>query len=222
MTNEELNDIPYYDLGFDLDVELLKKEVNTIIQTYQTKSYESSYFLAKRKYRKAWSGISLWGSNGELYADFTEGDIRGKNEKTILKDIAPYTFSVIEKIYGESQKSRVRLLRIAPKKSLFWHSHVHEHGQLPTELTIQIPINVPKGFKYCVVNKNEFRWWKRLFKPSWFKTAQCFELTEGRVYYFNSYHYHNVYNPTDEWRDTIMFYVDFNHADIRKLFRKNT
>jgi len=214
-----LNDIPYIDLGIDLDIKKLKEECAKALRYTGTQSYKSQFFLARRKYRKAWSGVSLWGSRGELFADFQEGDFIGKLEPTVLEPHMPYTYSVIKKIYGNSPMSRVRLMRIRPGKSLLWHSHVQEHGQDENELTIQIPINVPKGFKYCVVDKDEFRWWKRLFKPQWFKTSQCFELKEGRAYYFNSYHYHNVYNPTKEWRDTIMFYVDYNHEDIKKLFK---
>lgn len=216
---EKLFDTPYLNLNIDIDIDKLKVECQSVLNFYHTANYRSSFFLARRKYRNAWSGISLWGSDGELYSDFTEGDIVGDNKPTSLKELMPYTYSLIEKIYGNSPKSRVRLMRIRPGKSLLWHSHVHEHGQLETELTIQIPINLPKGFKYCVVDKDEFRWWKRLFKPSWFKSAKCFELQEGNAYYFNSYHYHNVYNPTKEWRDTIMFYVDYNHEDIKKLFK---
>ena len=33
-----------------------------------------------------------------------------------------------------------------------------------------ITIELPKGFEYSVVNKGEFRWWKRFYKPSWFKS----------------------------------------------------
>ena len=216
-----MNDVPYIDLGIDLDLDKLKSECNSILTLYNTSNYNSSFYLARRKYRNAWSGISLWGSDGNLYSDFTEGDIQGDNKPTELTKIAPYTYSVIEKIYGNSPKSRVRLMRIKPGKSLLWHSHVQEHGQDENELTIQIPINLPKGFKYCVVDKDEFRWWKRLYRPSWFKNVQCFEFQEGRAYYFNSYHYHNVYNPTKEWRDTLMFYVDYNHEDIKKLFNNN-
>tara|TARA_B100000900_G_scaffold153694_1_gene130532 strand:+ start:6065 stop:6757 length:693 start_codon:yes stop_codon:yes gene_type:complete len=214
-----LNNIPYYDLGLDLDLPTLKKETKTILDKFGTEDYDSQFFLARRKYRKAWSGVSLWGSNGELYSDFREGDYVGENKPTMLERYAPYMFSVIEEIYGKSPKSRVRLMRIRPGKSLLWHSHVQEHGQDENELTIQIPINLPSGFKYCVVDKDEFRWYKRLYPPSWFKSAQCFELEEGRAYYFNSYHYHNVYNNSKEWRDTLMFYVDINHKDIQRHFR---
>ena len=69
---------------------------------------------------KAWSGISLWGSDGELHTDFTEGDYEGELKPTKLKSVMPYTYSVIDKIYGDSPKSRVRIMRIAPKSSLVW------------------------------------------------------------------------------------------------------
>jgi len=216
----DLNNIPYLDLDFDLDVDKLREECNKALRYVGTENYNSTFFLARKKYKKAWSGVSLWGSGGDLFSDFREGDYEGTLEPTDLEPHMPYTYSVIRKIYGDSPMSRVRLMRIRPGTSLLWHSHVQEHGQDENELTIQIPINVPKGFKYCVVDKKEFRWWKRLFKPSWFKTSNCFELQAGRVYYFNSYHYHNVYNPTKEWRDTIMFYVDIRHEDIKKIFNK--
>jgi len=216
-----LNDIPYLDLGIDIDITKLKEECSKALRYTGTKNYESQFFLARRKYKKTWSGVSLWGSNGELFSDFEEGDYKGKLEPTHLETHMPYTYSVIRKIYGDSPMSRVRLMRIRPGKSLLWHSHVQEHGQDENELTIQIPINLPKGFKYCVVDKDEFRWYKRLYPPHWFKSSQCFELEEGKVYYFNSYHYHNVYNNSKEWRDTIMFYIDYRHEDIKKLFKEH-
>ena len=41
-------------------------------------------------------------------------------------------------------------------------------------------------------------------------------MEEGNAYYFNSYHYHNVYNPTND-RTSIMFYVDLNHPHIENI-----
>ena len=54
------------------------------------------------------------------------------------------------------------------------------YGQEETELTIQLPIELPKGFEYSVVNKGEFRWWKRFYKPSWFKSQNLFNLKKVR------------------------------------------
>lgn len=215
-----LNDIPFYKLNYDgIDLDRLKFETSRVLRLAGTVPYKSSFFLARRKYRRAWSGISLWGSNGDLFSDFTEGDHNGLLQATQLETHMPYTYSLIRDLYGYSPKSRVRLMRIAPKSSLYWHSHVQEHGQDENELTIQIPINVPKGFKYCVVDKDEFKWYKRLYPRSWFKTLSEFTPQEGYAYYFNSYHYHNVYNPSNEYRDSIMFYMDYNHRDVKKLFK---
>lgn len=212
-----LNNVSHLELNVHIDLEKLQFELAKLNALYDYMGYNTAYFGVKRKYKKAWSGISLWGSDGELHTDFTEGDYDGELKPTKLKSIMPYTYSIIEKIYGDSPKSRVRIMRIAPKSSLVWHSHVQEHGQMPTELTIQLPIELPKGFQYSVVNTGEFRWWKRFYKPNWFKSAETFELQEGKAYYFNSYHYHNVFNPSNEYRTTIMFYVDYTHPDIKKL-----
>ena len=217
-----LNNEPYLKLNVDIDLKKLKSELAIIDDAYQYRNYHSLFFGAKRKYKRAWSGISLYGTNGGIHNDFYEGSPdEGSIEATELKNVVPYMFDVINRIYGDSTKSRVRLMRIAPKSSLLWHSHVQEHGQDENELTIQIPISCPKGFKYCVVNKDEFKWWKRLHKPNWFKSLSEFELEEGNAYYFNSYHYHNVYNPTKKYRTALMFYVDSNHPHIKELINNS-
>lgn len=218
----DLKNTPYLRLNVDIDLDKLKFELSELNRVYNYAEYKSIFFGAKRKYRKAWSGISLWGSGGELYSDFSEGTPPiGETKQTELRRIMPYTYSIIEKIYGDSPKSRVRLMRISPKSSLIWHSHVQEHGMDESELIIQLPIELPKGFKYCVVDKDEFKWWKRFHKPKWFKSLSEFELKEGNAYYFNGYHYHNVYNPSNEYRTTLMFYVDYNHPHIKELINNS-
>jgi len=214
----DLNNISHLKLNVDIDLKKLKSELSVLNESYRYENYHSIFFGAKRKYRKAWSGISLYGTDGTIHNDFYEGAPESNTIKaTELEAVVPYMFDVVNRIYGDSAKSRVRLMRIAPKSSLLWHSHVQEHGQYETELTIQLPINLPKGFKYCVVDKDEFKWWKRFHKPQWFKSLNEFEMEEGNAYYFNSYHYHNVYNPTDEYRTTLMFYVDYTHPHIKNL-----
>ena len=54
-------------------------------------------------------------------------------------------------------------MRISPPDSLVWHSHVQEHNQPDWLLTIQVPIVVPEKFEYCVVHKDEFKWYKRFY-----------------------------------------------------------
>ena len=230
--------IPFLKLKVDIDLDKLKYESKLISDKYGYNNYNSKIYKgfknywAGRKYEKSWSGISLYSSDGSLYNDMTEGPVWGV-QPTELQSIAPYMFSVLDKIYKGSPKSRIRLLRIAPKSSLLWHSHVLEsisktnknHSQQYTTLTIQIPINLPKGFKYCVVDKDEFKQWKLFkkyfYKPQWFKTLREGKFEEGNAYYFNSYHYHNVYNPSDQYRTSLMFYIDMNYNDIKKLINKS-
>tara|TARA_B100000795_G_C22597067_1_gene359709 strand:- start:49 stop:717 length:669 start_codon:yes stop_codon:yes gene_type:complete len=219
-----LNDISHLKLNLDIDSKKLKSELNTLNDLYRYKNYSSRVFGVKRKYKKAWSGISLYGTNGDINDDIHDKE---KNrgfafvKPTELQKVVPYMYDIVNKIYGNSTKSIVRLMRIAPKSSLFWHSHVQELRQDKTMLTIQIPIKCPKGFKYCVVDKDEFKWWKRFHKPNWFKSLSEFEMEECKAYYFNSFHYHNVYNPTDEYRTALMFYVDYNHPHIKELINKS-
>lgn len=214
-----LKDIPYLKLDVDLNLPLLIEETLKITSTYELESYKSKFRFIRKKYSEAWSGISLVSSDGELFTDLSEIN-ESDNEiykETKLKDIAPYMYHAVDMLNGGRQDTRVRLMTINPRKSLVWHSHVQEHNQPLDVVTVQIPIVVPKEFYYCTIDWREFSWYKRFFKPERFKTLQKFTLEPGNAYYFNSYHYHNVYNPTKEWRDTLMFYIDYNHEDIKKI-----
>ena len=98
----DLKNIPYLRLNVDIDLDKLKFELSELNRVYNYAEYKSIFFGAKRKYRKAWSGISLWGSGGELYSDFSEGTPPiGETKPTELRRIMPYTYSIIEKIYGD-------------------------------------------------------------------------------------------------------------------------
>ena len=38
------------------------------------------------------------------------------------------------------------------------------------------------------------------------------EYKAGRAYVFNSFHPHNVFNPSNEYRVTLMTYMNFNNV----------
>ena len=80
---------------------------------------------------------------------------------------------------------------------------------------------MPSEFEYCVVDKDEFRWWKRFYKPNWFKKIWRGRLEVGKAYYFNSYHYHNVYNYSNEYRATIMLYIDLKNEYVYNLVNRS-
>ena len=46
-------------------------------------------------------------------------------------------------------------------------------------------------------------------------------MEEGNAYYFNSYHYHNVYNPSNQYRTALMFYVNSQHPYVDGLLKSS-
>ena len=219
-----LKDIPYLKLDVDFNLDLLIEECYTITSNFDLKPYESKFRFIRKKYSKAWSGISLASSDGELYTDLSEiNETDNETYKdTKLKYVVPYMYNCIDKLNGGRPDTRIRLMAINPKKSLVWHSHVQEHNQPLDIVTVQIPIIVPDEFYYCTVDWREFKWYKRFFKPERFKTLQKFELEPGNAYYFNSYHYHNVYNNSNtESRFSLMLYLDLKNKFVQNLFKQS-
>jgi len=219
---EQLRNIPFLELDIDIDLPKLIEEYRALSNKYEFKDYRTNFWQVRRKYRKAWSGISLISSDGSLYKDMYEDGTEQYNfQKTELQKIVPYMYELCEKISGNQLDSRARIMRIAPKKSLVWHSHVLEHGQEEWELTIQIPIIMPERFEYCVVSAHEFKWWKRFHRPDWFMNIFRKKLEAGKAHYFNSYHYHNVYNYSKQYRVAIMLYVDLRNESVRDLIKNS-
>ena len=209
-----VRDIPFIELNIDIDYDRLLSEYKTLEKKYSFANYKTKYWPVRKKYANAWSGICLVSSAGKLYSDMHEGNSIAA-EETELKSICPYYYELISKLGGDG--FRARIMRISPNESLVWHSHVFEHGQPEWQLTCQIPIIMPDNFEYCVVHRDEFRWWKRFFKPSWFKKIWRKRLEAGKAYIFNSYHYHNVYNYTNDYRVTLMLYLDARNPKVQNL-----
>lgn len=213
---QQVLDAPFIDLNIDVDVERLVSEYKAVEAKYGFENYKTKYWPVRRKYAKSWSGICLISSDGGLYSDMYEG-FQSKTRRTALTEMCPYMYSLIEQIGGKQFNDRARILRIAPKESLVWHNHTFEHGQPATKLTVQIPIIVPEGFEYNVVNNTHFKWYKRFSKGSAFKWRAVKKPKAGEAFIFNSFHYHNVFNPSNEHRATLMFYVDYNNPHVKKV-----
>tara|TARA_R110001583_G_scaffold121204_1_gene272448 strand:- start:431 stop:1348 length:918 start_codon:yes stop_codon:yes gene_type:complete len=240
-------DIPFLELniGADIDADKLKSELKVIEEKYglappshsDYMSYVAPRWLEGRIRKLALKAILTFyntfvpvvlvsfssKNKSKLNRSIGFGDKNKDRKFSELKSVAPYMFSVIEKIYGNSPKSRIQIARLKPKRSLIWHSHKAEEqgGWDINNLIIQIPICCPEGVKYYVFNKNEWGERKRFNKPSRFKTIKEKEFKEGKAYYFNGYHYHNVYNTSNKPRTVILFQVNARYDDIRKLFKKS-
>jgi len=198
--------IPHLDLGFQFDVERMLADVEQIDEYY---AYQTIYHSAQEKYAKVWSGAGLTSMDGTVDHGMTEGSsigfVVGEStfKRTPLADKCPYLMEVLETLNCTEDRSRV--MRIAPKGSLTWHSHVIHNNQDKQRLVVQIPIVVPKGFKYSVVHIKDYS------KIARGHDAKTYDMTytPGRAYLFNCFHPHNVFNPSEEYRITLMTYMDY-------------
>lgn len=217
---EKLRSIPWFELDIPVDIEAIRNEYDLVSSKYEFKNYQTNYKLVRNYYAKSWSGIGLISSDGGLYTDLYEGDTVSNPDRfkhTEISSICPTMIRLANQLNGSEYKSRFRIMRIAPRRSLLWHSHVLEHGQPENIITIQVPIYMPEEFYYHSIDSSEFRWYKRFFKPTSFKSNQQTKLKPGKAYFFNSYHHHNVYNKSDEVRSTLMLYLDITKKEVYDL-----
>ena len=199
---EKLLNIPHLDLGFEFDVTEMLHDVEAI-NNYMP--YQSTYEQSKELYKKHWSGASLISIDGSVFGDMEELKVYPKTlpKETELAAACPYLMEILKTLNCDKERSRI--MRIGPNGHLDWHSHVLHHRQNMKRLVVQIPIYVPQGFTYSVVRANDL---SKLRKGQKVKTYDM-EYKAGRAYIFNSYHPHNVFNNTDEYRITLMTYMDY-------------
>ena len=72
-------------------------------------------------------------------------------------------------------------------------------------------------FDYYVLHKDDFRWWKRFHKPRWLKNVTRGNFAAGKAFIFNSYHYHNVYNHSNDHRVSLMVYLDYRKPKVKNI-----
>ena len=220
MISEILRDIPWLPIDIDIDIVKLKQEYKFVCENYEFQEYTATHEVVREKYAKAWSGISLISSDGSLYNDLRDWFGKGNNYlPTELKNYCEYFYELIDLFFARN--SRCRIMRISPQSSLVFHSHVLDHGQPETNLTIQIPIEMPENFEYCVVNEKDFTKDKTFALPSSFENIHRGKLDVGKSYYLNSYQYHNVYNYSDTYRASIMLYCDLRDENVKQLIKKS-
>ena len=220
MISEILRDIPWLPIDIDIDIVKLQQEYKFVCENYEFQEYTATHEVVREKYAKAWSGISLISSDGSLYNDLRDWFGKGNNYlPTELKNYCEYFYELIDLFFARN--SRCRIMRISPQSSLVFHSHVLDHGQPETNLTIQIPIEMPENFEYCVVNEKDFTKDKTFALPSSFENIHRGKLDVGKSYYLNSYQYHNVYNYSDTYRASIMLYCDLRDENVKQLIKKS-
>lgn len=205
--SEQLINIPFMSLHREFDLDWLKKEASQVDRYVPYMTVFGNEEL-KAKYARAWAGRSLLAYEEDSTSGMTElvGEAaeRALTLPLVSTDLAlscPYIMSVVEDLRGHFRHAR--LMRIAPKSSLSWHSHVNNQGQRPTTVTVHVPILMPEEFRYSVTKGSNLQGGKVVDQSKVFNA----KFTAGRATYFNSYHYHNVFNDSDEERISLMLYV---------------
>lgn len=160
-----------------------------------------------------WDSIALCSISGDVYSDPEEPWTGDFKETEALKK-CPYLQEFIKSMGGG--KLLARFENIKPRHSVGWHGHVKEAGQPEWIAVYQMPLSIPKDSKYSVINYMEYR-------LSDHKTAipqydSCYE--NGTLYVFNSYHYHNAFNYSDEPMYMIRFYVDSRDENVRSFLER--
>lgn len=206
---ELLQKIPHLNLGIDYDPKQMLNEV----KNFDYANYQTSYTDTKELYEKNWSGASLVSIDGSVFGDMSELKVYPSTvpKETELAKHCPYLMQILHDI--GSSKERSRIMRIAPKGNLNWHSHVLHHKQDPRRLVVQVPIIVPKGFTYSVIHAKDLS----SFKKGHDVTKYDKEYEEGKAYVFNSFHPHNVFNPSDDYRITLMTYMNIDNPKSKQI-----
>ena len=229
MISEILRDIPWLPIDIDIDIVKLQQEYKFVCENYRFEDRQPhvgrSLRPGKNCHADAWSGISLISSDGSLYNDLKNGSTMDDNDNNISTELKNYCKYSFELINSFKKILRCRIMRVSPQSSLAWHSHVHnirnEDGQSEETILIQIPIEMPENFEYCVVNEKNFTKDKRFAPPSRFKNIHRGKLDVGKAYVFNSYQYHNVFNYSDTYRASIMLYCDLRDENVKQLIEKS-
>lgn len=211
---EVLHRIPHLELKLKYDVPKMLEEIAKI-QTYAP--YQTNTLSQRKKYEDAWSGVCLNSRTGNMFDEMSEEHLVeesvAKRKPTEAATLCPYLWSAVVDLGATLYRSRV--MRIAPKSSLSWHSHYKNHYQT-SFLTFHLPIIVPNGFNYSVMSEEDFL--KVQKDASWKPKIYSSQYVPGTVTMFNSYHYHNVFNTnTTEHRVSLMMYASPKNTATKQL-----
>ena len=218
----EVASIPHLDLGLEFDLERMREEVSRI-DRYDP--YHTRHLRSREHYARHWSGVSLVGTKGDPYQDLSEltPDSLRDFHPTAIADLCPYLYSIVLAL-GKGNR-RARVMRIGPDGSLFWHSHCLNHGQSIYQLTVHVPIIVPDGFEWSVMQVEDYRRFTNQDPASRLDMADnlahraCYEPARATV--FNSFHFHNVHNPDPAIaRVSMMIYISLHDKLSRDIVEK--
>ena len=207
----KLTQIAHLPLNIEFDASRILLE----IQDLQLTPYNSwEDIKAGTNIESSWDSIALYSISGDTKSDAKEpwtGDF--KQTDAIQK--CPYLKEVLLSLGGGDLLARVE--RITPTGSAGWHSHVLESKQPEWISVWQLPIEIPQESKFSVINYMDYRC------SDFNKPIPVYEETykKGQIYCFNSHHYHNAFNYSDEPMIMVRFYVDSRKPHIRGILESS-
>lgn len=215
---DKLNSIPHLPTSVKFDSSLVLKEISNL--PFKPQPFKSGFcydidmpmdvIYGKQN---QWSSLAFYSINGDWISTPDESP-EGVFKQTDAIKLCPYLDSVIQKVFGGNLM--VRLEVIAPGSTAGWHSHGSDFRQPKWISVLHFPIKTPSGAKHSIVNSMDYRLsdYKKPFKQ------YDSEYEEGRVYVFNSHHYHNVFNYGEEPLIFIRVYVDMRDQRVYEFLHK--
>jgi hypothetical protein len=173
--------------------------------------------------KNKWTNLALYSHNGEIFCDPLEGAgpgelerIWGNFQRTGLCEYMPYTYEIIDSL--GAGKALARIEEIMPGATMGWHNHVFELFHPETMMIIQLPISIPRKFKYSVVSNKHYRGMDfGKHKPKVYEATYI----PGTPVIFNAYHYHNVFNyDENDSRLTIRFFADIRDDKVYDIVQE--
>jgi len=218
---EQVNRIPHLPLDFKYDAKRIETEIREM--PYPLIAYNATMQQNHEHSKNKWSNLALYSYDGSIFCDPLEGAgpgeltrIYGQFQQTGLIEYLPYTYEVIDSL--GAGKALARIEEIQPNAVMGWHNHVFELYHPETLMIIQVPIVMPEGFKYSVIDYAEYR------TADLGKTLpKVYEASypPGTPVIFNAYHYHNVFNYDKETsRLTIRFFADLREDSVYDMVQK--
>ena len=194
-----------------LNIQFDAKRILLEIESLELNAYNSwEDIKAGIDIKSSWDSIALYSTNGQTISDPKE-QWTGNFQPTDAIKKCPYLQEVLLSLGGGDLLARVE--RITPNGSAGWHSHVLESKQPDWISVWQLPIKIPKDSKFSVINYMDYRC------SDFNKPIPVYEETyqEGKVYCFNSHHYHNAFNYSDDPMIMVRFYVDSRNPQTRDI-----
>lgn len=209
--------VPHLDTGIRFDSSALYQEwvdlPRTLIRPYKSRS---TYRPIADVVDATWHGAAFTSGDGRTFSNLSEiKEEATLSKRTPLCDLVPYMTRSVFSLGKGTLNNINRLMVMKAGGGLTWHSHWFDYPHSERgRIVLQIPIVMPPKFVYEVMDFRDYRFGDFGAKMPTIHTAT---YPVGQLWYFNSYHIHNVHNRDTYDRVTIMMYVDMADDFISQM-----